>query len=154
MSNSKIRSANAKDLADIKKVIDATALFPSEYLDDMFSSDTDPRDAKEFWLVFDDDGVQAVAYCAPEQMTNGTWNLLLIAVHPDDQNQGIGKQLMLYVEQALKGLGVRVLLVETSGTTEFSRTRSFYEKIGYNNEACIRDYYDDGDDKIVFHKSF
>jgi len=86
-------------------------------------------------------------------MTNGTWNLLLIAVHPEHQSQGIGKQLMLYVEHILRDLGVRVLLVETSGTPEFSRTRSFYEEIGYNKEACIRDYYDDGDDKIVFHKT-
>jgi len=153
MSNSKIRSANDQDLPAIKAVIDATELFPSEYLDDMYSGDTDPQEEKEFWLSYDDDGVQAVAYCAPERMTNGTWNLLLIAVHPEQQGAGIGRKLMSSVESALKSIGVRVLLVETSGTDEFIRTRSFYEQIGYTKEACIRDYYDSGDDKIVFHKA-
>jgi len=153
MSNSKIRSSKPQDLGAIKAVIDATELFPSEYLDEMFSGDTEPTEEQEFWLTYDDNGVQAVAYCAPEQMTNGTWNLLLIAVHPDRQSSGIGTQLVLHVETTLKKLGVRVLLVETSGTDDFVRTRSFYEQIGYDREACIRDYYDIGDDKIIFRKA-
>ena len=60
---------------------------------------------------------------------------------------------MSYVEDILKTVEARVLLVETSGTDDFVRTRSFYEQIGYTNEACIRDYYDAGDDKIIFRKT-
>lgn len=153
MKNSKIRSAATSDLAAIKEVIDATALFPSEYLDDMFTGDSEPREDQEFWLTYDDDGPRAVVYCAPERMTSGTWNLLLIAVHPDYHSRGIGRELMSYVENILKTMGVRVLLVETSGTDNFVRTRSFYDQIGYTNEARIRDYYDAGDDKIVFRKA-
>lgn len=153
MSNPKIRKAIPQDLPAIKSIIDATALFPSEYLDDMFSGESDPQSGEEFWLTYEDRGVQALAYCAPERMTNGTWNLLLIAVHPERQSEGIGRQLMSYVEDQLKTIGVRVLLVETSGTDEFVRTRSFYENIDYTSEARIRDYYDAGDDKIVFRKA-
>jgi len=153
MSHSKIRVSKLQDLESIKAVIDATELFPSEYLDDMFSGDSDLEVEQEFWLTYDDKGAQAVAYCAPERMTNGTWNLLLIAVHPDHQNEGIGRLLMARVETILKNLGIRILLVETSGSDDFFRTRSFYEQIGYDNEACIRDYYDAGDDKIVFRKA-
>jgi len=57
------------------------------------------------------------------------------------------------VENKLRTLDARVLLVETSGTVEFTRTRSFYEHIGYTQEARIRDYYDKGDDKIVFYRA-
>jgi len=141
MSNSKIRSSKQQDLSAIKEVIDATELFPSEYLDDMFSGNSDPNDEQEFWLTYDDG------------MTNGTWNLLLIAVHPDQQSEGIGRQLMSHVETILKKIGVRVLLVETSGTDNFVKTRSFYEQIRYDNEARIRDFYDVGDDKIIFRKA-
>ncbi len=152
MSNSKIRPSKPQDLDAIKAVIDATELFPSEYLDDMFSADSVPEKEQEFWLSYDDHGVQAVTYCAPEPMTNGTWNLLLIAVHPDRHGEGIGQSMMTYVEATLKKRGVRVLLVETSGTAQFVRTRSFYEQLGYDKEACIRDYYDAGDDKVTFRK--
>ena len=153
MRNARIRPATSRDLPAIKNVIDATGLFPSEYLDGMFTADTDPGERQEFWLTYDDEGPKAVAYCAPERMTSGTWNLLLIAVHPESQNAGIGREIMSFVESTLKSLGVRILLVETSGTQPFARTRSFYERIGYDNEARIRNYYDAGDDKVVFRKA-
>ena len=144
-----IRPATSQDIPAIKSIIDSTGLFPSEYLDDMFSEESGP----EFWLTYDIKGPVAVAYCAPEPMTNGTFNLLLIAVHKQSQSKGIGQAIMSHVENKLRQQGIRVLLVETSGTDEFVRTRSFYEQLGYENEARIRDYYDAGDDKIVFRKA-
>lgn len=153
MKKSLIRIANSGDLLPIKQIIDAVELFPSEYLDDMFSADSSPGSGEEFWLVFDDNVVHAVAYCAPERMTNGTWNLLLLAVMPEKQNAGIGRQLMSYVEETLRHHGARVLLVDTSGVDDFSATRHFYSAIGYEKEACIREYYDAGDDKITFRKA-
>ena len=144
-----VRPATSHDIPAFKGIIDSTGLFPSEYLDDMFSEGSGP----EFWLTYDIDGPVAVAYCAPEPMTNGTFNLLLIAVHKQSQSNGIGQTIMSHVEKYLREQGIRVLLVETSGTDEFVRTRSFYEQLGYENEARIRDYYDAGDDKIVFRKA-
>ena len=157
MNDSRIRSCVPADLPALKAVIDAVELFPSDALDGMVSFETSPAAAdepREFWLVHDDGGrPAAIAYCAPERMTIGTWNLLLIAIHPDSQGQGIGKALMHHVETLLVARGERVLLVETSGTAEFERTRGFYTYIGYEREALIRDYYDAGDDKIVFRKA-
>jgi ribosomal protein S18 acetylase RimI-like enzyme len=85
-------------------------------------------------------------------MTAGTWNLYLIAVHPDRQRQGRGKALIAHVEQLLAARGERVLLVETSGTEDFEYVRVFYRHSGYEEEARIRDFYADGVDKIVFRK--
>src|SRR4028119_839786 len=59
------------------------------------------NESGEFWITDDDNGLISVAYCAPERMTNGTWNVLLIAVHPDYQGQGRGAALMRNVEQTL-----------------------------------------------------
>jgi len=157
MNDSKIRLCATSDLPAVRAVIDATGLFPSEALDDMISfeiSSDHTDEPREFWLVYDDgDGAVAVAYSAPERMTVGTWNALLLAVHPEHQGQGIGALLMAYIETLLAARGGRVLLVETSGTAAFERTRSFYAHIGYEREALIRDYYDAGDDKIVFRKA-
>ena len=106
-----------------------------------------------FWVTDDDNGPVGVAYYAPERMTAGTWNLYLIAVRPDWQGQGRGTALLHYVEQALAARGERLLLVETSGLASFERTRAFYRKCGYQEEARIRDFYSEGDDKIVFRKA-
>lgn len=105
------------------------------------------------WLTDDDNGPVGVAYFAPERMTEGTWNLYLIAVHPDRQRQGRGKALLRHVEQSSAQRGQRILLVETSGLANFERVRAFYRSAGYDEEARIRDFYKAGDDKIVFRKA-
>ncbi len=137
----------------LKSVIDGTGLFPSYMLDGMLASYLRGEGGDEIWLTDDDSGPVALAYCAPERMTLGTWNLYLIAVHPDRQGQGRGTALLLHVEQVLAERGERVLLVETSGLPAFERTRAFYRRCGYDVEARIRDFYQAGEDKIIFRKA-
>ena len=86
-------------------------------------------------------------------MAYGIWNLLFIAVRPDLQGRGRGSALLRHIEQALRERGARLLLIETSGLGTFERTRAFYRKHGYDEEARIRDYYRPGDDKVVFRKA-
>jgi ribosomal protein S18 acetylase RimI-like enzyme len=151
-----IRPVRRPDLPALKAIIAATDLFPAEMLDEMtagyFSDATDAARGDEFWLAWDDGEPRAVAYYAPERLTAGTWNLYLIAVHPDLQGRGVGSALLKHMEQSLAARGERLLLVETSGLPDFERTRAFYLKCGYEKEATIRDFYDAGDDKIVFRK--
>ena len=161
MSASNVRSCTPDDLPALKRIIDAVGLFPAELLDEMISFEGPPGDRdepREFWLVHDGDGggvasPAGVAYCAPERMTEGTWNALLLAVHPDRQGAGLGAALMRRTEAILAARGERLLLVETSGTDAFEATRGFYARLGYEREAVIRDYYGTGDDKVVFRKA-
>ena len=106
----------------------------------------------ELWLTEDDGGPFGVAYAAPERMTDGTWNLYMIAIHPDRQRQGRGRAMLEYVEYVLTERGQRMLLVETSGTEDFDYVRAFYRNSGYTEEARIRDFYAHGIDKVVFRK--
>jgi ribosomal protein S18 acetylase RimI-like enzyme len=148
-----IRPLKRGDLERVGYLVDSNDMFPSELLGDMtapfFAGDTE----NHRWLVFEKGQVDGVAYYVPEQLTDGTWNLLLIAVDPARHGSGIGSSLMRFVERVLEKDGQRILLVETSGTQRFERTRSFYKMLGYDTEARIRDYYSAGDDKVIFRKS-
>jgi len=42
--------------------------------------------------------------------------------------------------------------VETSDLKKFELTRRFYEGIDYVEEAHIREFYDEGEGKVVFWK--
>jgi ribosomal protein S18 acetylase RimI-like enzyme len=94
-----------------------------------------------------------MAYIAPERMTEGTWNLLLIAIHPDHQKKGHGKALLQHVEHMLVQQGERVLLVETMGTDDFEHVRAFYRNSGFDEEGRIREFYAAGMDKVIFRKA-
>ncbi|MEM1323211.1 MAG: GNAT family N-acetyltransferase [Bacteroidota bacterium] len=152
MSTLKIRTVVASDLKNLKVVIDSSELFPSELLDDMIAGYL-AGEEESIWLTADSDAPTFVVFCAPEKMTEGTWNLYLIAVHANLRGTGIGRQVMNYLERLLLDKGVRVLLVETSGLPEFERTRHFYLNCNYTLEARIRDFYQAGEDKIVFWKA-
>jgi len=152
-----IRLTTPDDVTDLLILAEASGLFePSQteelvqMLDQHFNGETENQD---LWFTDDDNGVVGVAYVAPERMTEGTWNLYLIIIHPEYQRQGRGFALLRHVEQVLASRGERVLLVETSSLESFEYVRSFYRKSGYDEEARIREFYKAGDDKIIFRKA-
>lgn len=152
-----IRSATPDDINAIMAIANAVVLFTSEELEELGGMLTEyfesNLEGEQFWITYDDDKPIGTAYYAPEPYAYGTWNLYFIAVHPDRQGEGCGGKLLQYVEETLTQRGERLLLVETSGMANFDRTREFYRKNGYEEEARIREFYKAGDDKIVFRKS-
>lgn len=153
MMSDTIRAVQREDLIALKNVIETTGLFPSELLDEMMAGYFENPDNKEIWLTrLLDKSPVAIAYCAPERMTEGTCNLYLIAVHVEFQGKGIGAEMMEFIESYLCNAGQRILLVETSGLPEYELTRRFYDQCGYTREAVIRDFYAEGEDKVVFWK--
>lgn len=147
-----IRPVVAADLPALRRVIDATGLFPSAMLGDMIAGYLSGDAPDEIWLTDAGEAPCAIAYAAPERMTEGTWNLYLIAVHPSRQREGRGAALVRHMEDVVSARGGRILLVETSGLAEFEGTRAFYRQRGYAPEARIRDFYREGEDKVVFRK--
>ena len=149
-----IRAIVAADMAGLKSIIDRNELFPSEMLDAMMAGYLAAPEDAEIWLTqVDHEAPVALVYCAPERMTEGTWNMLLIAVDPSRHGTGIGSALTGAVETMLADRGARILLVETSGLPAFEATRGFYRSKGYREEARIHDFYQQGEDKIVFWKA-
>ena len=47
---------------------------------------------------------------------------------------------------------VAMLVVETGGRAEYEPTRAFYARRGYQVAATVPDYYEPGDDLVVFVK--
>lgn len=152
-----IRPTTLDDTAAVLGLAVASGLFPADATDEVagvlagaLSGELGPD---HVWLTDDDGGPVGVAYYAPERMTEGTWNLYMLAVHPDRQRQGRGAALVRHVERELARRGARLLLIETSGLGTFERTRAFYRALGYEEEARVREFYNAGDDKVIFRKA-
>ncbi len=149
----KIRKVVKNDIEGLKEVLNKVELFPAEMLDEMISDYFNNPETEEVWFTsIQDNKPVSIGYCAPEQLTDRTFNLYAIGVQENLQGQGIGKEMMNFIEGYLRSSGNRVLIVETSSMPEFGLTRAFYHKIGYTQEAIIRDFWKEGDDKVIFWK--
>lgn len=153
MTKPEINPTTTADIPSLQIVVDQTQLFPSDMLPDMLGP-TLSGESAAVWLTCNVDG-RAVGFCytAPEELADGTWNMLALAVLPDFQGRSLGAALVKALEQNLRGKGQRILIVDTSSKVEFARTREFYIKNLYEEEARIRDFWAEGDDKVIFRKA-
>jgi ribosomal protein S18 acetylase RimI-like enzyme len=78
--------------------------------------------------------------------------MLAIGAAKEFQRQGIAIDMMNYIENILKKADGRILIVETSSDDAQEGARNLYKKIGYTQVATIKDFWKDGEDKIVFWK--
>lgn len=153
-----IRTAAPEDADQLVEIAVEAGLFSaeeSEFLTEMLSAHFagDGGDG-HVWLTDEEDGRPCgVAFYQPAEATNGTWYVKMLAVAPNRQRSGRGGAVMRHVEDELRSDGQRVLLVETSSLDAQAPARAFYEKCGYNEVARVPDYYDAGDDMVMFCKA-
>ena len=99
-----------------------------------------------------DDCVRGYVCVGKTPLTRGTWHEYWICVHPAAQRDGIGQALQTYAEGFVRSRGGERLVLETSGRPAYARTRRFYRRAGYRRVGRIRDFYQPGDDCVVFCK--
>lgn len=87
-------------------------------------------------------------------LTKGTWDLYWIAVDPAQQGRGIGRALLSAVEVSIREEGGRMLLVETAGKASYGKTRAMYLACGYRELARVPEFYDVGDDKVIYGRTW
>lgn len=99
-----------------------------------------------------DGRVVGFACYGPRSLTRGTFDLYWIGTAPSAQRRGVGTELVRQVEQNVRSLGGRLLIVETSSRPEYESARRFYDSHGYRREAVIADFYDEGDNLVLYSK--
>lgn len=98
----------------------------------------------------DGPGLASVVLYRSEEAADRVFDLTMIAVRPDLQGSGRGAALMRHAEDDLRERGQRLLVVRTSGTAQYDRTRAFYRRLGYTEHTRVPDYWTDGDDLVLF----
>ena len=88
----------------------------------------------------------------PVPMTESSFDLYWIAVHPDFQGKGLGRMLLAETEKRIRKAGGRRLYVETSLRAQYETTRTFYEKAGFRLESVLEDFYAQGDGKAIYSR--
>ena len=101
-----------------------------------------------------DDQLIGYACYGPTPGTDRTFDLYWIAVDRAAQGSGGGTVLLEEVERRLRTLDARLLVIETSSRSEYTATRGFYLRRGYDEAARVGQFYAPDDDRIIFTKRF
>jgi ribosomal protein S18 acetylase RimI-like enzyme len=111
-------------------------------------------EASGYRFLFADgtDGVLGYTGFGPIPGTAGRWELYWIAVDPRAYRSGLGKRLQAASEGAVRALGGRLLIAETSTRPDYAPARGFYRSQGYRLLAEVPDWHDDGDGLAIFGK--
>jgi hypothetical protein len=118
----KIRPSTSSDIELLARVADATELFPGEMLPAMIDPFLLSDASQDIWLTYEVRGDAAgFCYAVPEKLTDGTWNMLAIAVHPREQGNGAGCALVSGLEATLIGRGQRILIAERRGRRSWQK---------------------------------
>ncbi len=121
---------------------------------DIYLADSSQKDYRVDVALAGDGRVCGYTCWGPTPLTRGTYDLYWIATDPRVQGQGFGRLLVGHVEAAVRASGGRLLVVETSSKESYGNTVRFYRRLAYEEASRIRDFYDVGDDKLVFVKRF
>jgi len=113
----------------------------------------DPKGSGYTVLIAENDASLAGYICyGPTPCTEGTWDLYWIAVDRDKRERGIGGALMKAAEKAIRKAQGRLIIIETSSTPMYEKTRRFHLDHDYEIVARIPDFYAPGDDKLILQK--
>jgi len=155
-----IRSIKPEDRPVLLHIIEHTGMFSSEEVNvameliDVCLNQKEQKDYKIHVATDETDSIVGYVCYGPTPATVGTFDLYWIVVDVVCQNQGIGKQLLQFVEGEVSRKVGRLIIIETSSVEKYLPTRGFYLRNGYTIAAQIKDFYREGDDRVIFVKYF
>jgi GNAT superfamily N-acetyltransferase len=107
----------------------------------------------QVFCAFDNDRNLAGFICfGPIPMTERCYDLYWLKVDEASSRKGVGGTLLEFMEECVAREGARRIYVETSSTAPYQAAKSFYEKHGYQLLCSLKDFYREGDHKMIFMK--
>ena len=110
--------------------------------------------ASGYFFIFAQAREELIAFAAwgPIPLTESSYDLYWIVVHPAHQRAGVGRGLIELTEQTVAARGGGRLYIETSSREEYARARDFYRCAGYSEIARFEHFYASNDGKVVYCK--
>ena len=95
----------------------------------------------DVWVAaVDDRPVGFVAVSIIDEDAARAGEIVMVAVHPDHQDAGVGVALVQHALDAIKAQGVDLAVVATGGDPGHAPARALYERFGFNPLPLVRYY--------------
>jgi GNAT superfamily N-acetyltransferase len=145
------------DCPAVREIVASTGLFSHEEVDvavELVEERLAKGPPSGYHFVFaESEGITLGYTCyGPICLTKASYDLFWIAVDKANQGKNIGKILLEKSEEMIHAAGGRQVYIETSNRGQYASTRGFYLHCGYREAAVLKDFYDLGDDKVIYEK--
>lgn len=103
------------------------------------------------WLIAEAEGGLAGYTCFDRiPLTRVSFDLYWIVVLADRRGSGLAGELVRRTAQLARSKRGLWMFAETSSRDAYAPARRFYRKAGFAEVARFEDFYEPGDDKLVF----
>jgi ribosomal protein S18 acetylase RimI-like enzyme len=145
------------DRERVAEIVAATGFFSQEEIEiavELVHERLEKGVTSGYNFLFAENAGVTIGYACygPIPGTLASYDFYWLAIHPDYQNQGIGKKLLAKMEALIIAAGGRKIYLDTSSRAQYEPTRKFHENNGYRQCAFLEDYYAPGDGKVTFVK--
>jgi ribosomal protein S18 acetylase RimI-like enzyme len=142
-----------EDPPRIRALVAAARVFSAEEAEvaaDLVAGTVDGTDVYRF--VFAERGGEIIGYTCFEKipLSKLSFDLFWIAVAPEQRGTGLAHRLIAKTAAEVRRKGGRFLFAETSSRDPYAPARAFYRKAGFEEGARFSDFYEDGDDKLIY----
>ena len=151
------RQIKPSDLEAIARIIESSGFFSAAEIDlacELAKEKISDGNSSSYQFLFgeDEDLVWGYTCFGLIPATEGSYDLYWIAVDNHLRAGGMGKQLLKKSEDIICNQGGKHIYVETSSRHQYQTTHRFYESCGYMQEAFLKDFYAEGDSKVIYSK--
>ena len=141
------------DVARIHALTTATGVFSTEesrVAAELAETTLDGTEAYR-WLLAEAEG-ELLGYTCFDRipLSKVSFDLYWIAVLPAQRGTGLAMDLMARTAKLAKSKRGLWIFAETSSREAYAPARAFYRKAGFTEAARFADFYEPGDDKVVF----
>ncbi|MGN6099663.1 MAG: GNAT family N-acetyltransferase [Devosia sp.] len=155
-----IRWRQIAEPADPQKISDlvaATGVFSAEEIRMAGNLATTTLDGTETYrfMFAEEPGGPLLGFTCFDRipLTEVSFDLYWIAVAPERRGTGLARELLGRTARFAKSKRGLWLFAETSSREPYARARAFYRAMGFEERARFEDFYDRGDDKLIFRLS-
>jgi len=145
------------DIEAIAYIVESSDFFSDEEIEiaiELAEEKIERQEASSYRFLIAEDEKRVVGYTCYGLIpaTSSSYDIYWIVVSKDFHGKGLGKLLMAETEKLIYQSGGRQIYAETSSRNQYIPTHKFYESCGYHQEAFLKNFYSEGDGKIIYAK--
>ena len=160
MTHNEIRfryDVHDSDVQKVGEIVRSTGFFSLDEVEiavELVSERMSKGTESGYFFVFAEQDGKMIGYSCygPIPATKFSIDLYWIAVDQSRRGLGIGRLLLAESERKIAESGGQRIYIETAGRPQYEPTRAFYLRCGYEQVACLEDFYAPGDAKYIYLK--